>query len=116
MLAWHTAGRPSASIQTVTVQDLCHRLDTGQDPWILDVRSAEEVAVNPIPGAHAIHLTQLPQRRDEVARDRPVYVFCGSGRRAIIAASLLRRQGWQNVVVVLGGLSGWQSTTCPIEM
>ncbi len=116
MLAWHTSGRESASIQTVTVQSLCHHLDAGQEPWILDVRSAEEVAANPVPDAHHIHLTQLSQWEDEIPQERPVYIFCGSGLRSMIAASLLKQRGFQNVIVVLGGISGWSSTTCPLEL
>jgi hydroxyacylglutathione hydrolase len=122
MLAWHMAGQESASLRTITVQTLCHALDEGGEPWILDVRSDKEVAAGPIPDAHHIHLTQLPHHLGEVPRDRPVHIFCGSGLRSMVAASLLRREGadnkhpWENLAVVLGGLSGWSSTTCPLEL
>ena len=43
-----------------------------------------------------------------------VYVFCASGLRSTIAASILQRQGWDGVNVVLGGLSGWKSIACPV--
>jgi hydroxyacylglutathione hydrolase len=112
--AWHRAGLESVSIRTITVQALCHALDAGETPWILDVRSDEEVANTSIPGAQHIHVTQLPTRLSEVPRDRPVYIFCAGGPRAMIAASLLRRGGWQDLTVILGGLSAWRSTTCPV--
>lgn len=115
MLAWHMTGRESQSLPVVTVQQLCHRLDAQEDVWILDVRSDGEVATTPIPEAQHIHLTQLPRRMGEVPTDRPVYVFCGSDLRATIAASLLQRQGWANLTVVLGGLAGWSSITCSLE-
>jgi hydroxyacylglutathione hydrolase len=117
MFAWHTAGRRSEAIELVTVQDLCHRLDAGEEPWILDVRSAQELeSTGRITDAHHIHLTQLPAHRAQVPRERRITVFCGSGLRSMIAASLLKREGWEDVAVVLGGLSGWNSTTCPIEL
>ena len=116
MLAWHKAGLESSSIQAVTVQKLCHHLDTGEDPWILDVRSDDELAEGQIARAHHIHITQLPARLDEIPRDRTIYIFCGSGLRSTTAASLLEREGWRDVVTVLGGLIGWESTTCPIEL
>lgn len=115
MHEWLAAGLPSQRVGTVTVQELCHLLDADEDPWILDVRSSEEVQAQRIPVAHPIHLTHLPQHVDQVPRDRPVYIFCGSGRRSMVAASLLRRLGRDNATVVLGGLSGWRSTTCPLE-
>jgi hydroxyacylglutathione hydrolase len=115
MLAWHKAGLDSRRVETATVQDLCHLLDRDEDVWILDVRSDEEVEQRAIPVAHHVHITQLPERLDEVPGDRPVYIFCGSGLRSMIAASLLRRAGWDNLTVVLGGLMGWSSTRCALE-
>ncbi|MBU0490306.1 MAG: MBL fold metallo-hydrolase [Chloroflexi bacterium] len=116
MLAWHTAGRASQSVRTVTVQSLCRELDAHGEPWILDVRSPEETRHMPIPDAQQIHVTELPQHTGEVPRDRPVYIFCGSGVRATLAASVLQRAGVTNVIVVLGGLAGWSSTTCPLGL
>jgi hydroxyacylglutathione hydrolase len=116
MLAWHKAGRESWSVGMVTTQALCQWLDRRQDAWLLDVRSEEEVTEARISGAHHIHLTQLPGRMDEVPRSVPVYIFCGSGVRSMIAASLLQIAGWQNHSVVLGGLTGWTSSVCPVEL
>jgi len=115
MLAWHTAGLASHSVETITVQELCQRLDEEEDVWILDARSDHEVERSEIPDAHHIHITQLPERLDEVPRERPIFIFCGSGLRSMIGASLLRRAGWENLTVVLGGLAGWSSVTCPLE-
>jgi hydroxyacylglutathione hydrolase len=115
MLAWHKAGLESHRVETATVQDLCHLLDRDEDVWVLDVRSDKEVEQREIPIGYHIHITQLPERLGEVPRDRPVYIFCGSGLRSMIAASLLRRAGWENLTVVLGGLMGWTSVSCPLE-
>jgi hydroxyacylglutathione hydrolase len=117
MLAWHTAGKESSSIESITVQELCHRLDADEDLWILDVRSDLELERDgAIPGAHHIHLTQLPRHLGDVPKGRPVTIFCGSGLRSMVAASLLQSTGWRELVVVLGGLSGWSSVSCPIAL
>jgi hydroxyacylglutathione hydrolase len=117
MHAWHTAGRRSETIDLMTVQDLCHDLDSDEEAWILDVRSKEELESDGrITGAHHIHITQLPAHLAEVPRERRIAIFCGSGLRSMIAASLLKREGWEDMSVVLGGLSGWNSTACPIEL
>jgi hydroxyacylglutathione hydrolase len=116
MLAWHTAGLESHSVRTVTVQQLCRLLDARENPFILDVRSSEELERKArIRDAFHIHITMLRQRMVEVPKDRPVFIFCGSGLRSMIAASLLQRQGWTNLNVVLGGLLGWNSVSCPLE-
>lgn len=115
MLAWHTAGYESRTVRMITVSSLCTRMDEGEKAWILDVRSEDELeSYGSISGAHNIHVTLLPERLEEVPKDRTVYIFCASGVRSMIAASLLKQAGRRNVVVVLGGLIGWNSTTCPI--
>ena len=117
MLSWHTAGKESHTIRTITVQALCHLLDADKDLWILDVRSDRELGHDgEIPGAHHSHVTQLPRHLDEVPTGRRVTIFCGSGLRSMMAASLLQSTGIEDVAVVLGGLSGWSSVSCPIQL
>jgi hydroxyacylglutathione hydrolase len=116
ILAWHKAGRDTESIPTVTVPELCHRLDTGGDTWILDVRSRGELETEgEIPGAYNLPIKQIDGRRGEVPQDRPVFIFCGSGLRSMVVASMLQKDGWQNLTVVLGGFSAWKSVSCPLQ-
>ena len=48
-------------------------------------------------------------RSEEVARDRPVAVICGSGYRSSALASLLQHRGHSQVMNVLGGMEGWRT-------
>jgi hydroxyacylglutathione hydrolase len=119
MLSWHMAGKNSARVNTVTAGDISCSLDKGgtglKHPFILDVRSERELkTAGRISGAHHIHITRLPERLDEIPQDRPVFIFCGSGLRSMIGASLLERHGRPDPTVILGGLSGWKSASCPV--
>jgi hydroxyacylglutathione hydrolase len=116
MLSWHTAGMETDSVATIAVQELCRRLDETGMQWILDVRSDTELErEGEIPGAQHIHITQLPLRLGEVPRDRTVYIICGTDLRSMMGASLLCRAGWNDLVVVLGGMAGWRSVSCPLR-
>jgi hydroxyacylglutathione hydrolase len=115
MLAWHMAGLESSKIKTVTVQEMADVMVRSQ-PWILDVRSLEELEKDGmVPGAHHIHVTQVQTRKEEVPKGRTIYIFCGSGMRSMIAASYLQRQGYSDISVILGGMSGWRSAGLPVE-
>ncbi|GAA4612033.1 MBL fold metallo-hydrolase [Actinoallomurus liliacearum] len=70
----------------------------GEDLVVLDVRRASERATGHIEGSVHIPLHQLRQRLHEVP-DGKVWVHCGSGMRAAIAASLLDAAGRQVVAV-----------------
>ncbi len=116
MLSWHITGFESSSIEITTVQGLCRNLDEGKDVVTLDVRSEGELErVGKITGAKHIHITQILDRLEEVPKNKTVYIFCGSGLRSMIVASLLKRNGWKDLVVVLGGITGWNSIVCPIK-
>ncbi len=39
--------------------------------------------------------------------DQPVVVHCAGGYRSSVAASLLRRAGWNDVSDLLGGYNAW---------
>ncbi|SEO93976.1 MBL fold metallo-hydrolase [Actinacidiphila rubida] len=62
----------------------------GDDDVILDVRRVDERVRGHIPGSLHIPLTEILDRIDELPRAR-LWVHCGSGFRAGIAASLLDR-------------------------
>jgi len=116
IISWHMAGKTSQSINTVTVDKLCTLLDSEhENKFVLDIRSEDEIeSEGEIKDAVNIHLTQLPEHYNELPENVPVYIFCGSGRRSMTAASLLQNEGFINQRVVLGGLIAWNSTTCPI--
>jgi hydroxyacylglutathione hydrolase len=120
MHAWNKAGLESGGIDTVTVQSLCRRLDADETTLVLDVRTDEEVAAMGIPGAVHVPIKQILTRMHEVPVPEngrgDLCIFCGSGIRATIVASLLRRAGRDNASVVLGGITGWNSTSCPLPL
>ena len=74
---------------------------------LIDVREANEYDNGHILGARNIPLTQLKFRRQEVRKDKPVYLYCDSGARAVRAASLLRKYGCQELYVLKGGFRRW---------
>jgi hydroxyacylglutathione hydrolase len=91
-------------------------LKKGSAPTILDVRTEKEWNARHLEGAIHIHGGALQERLEEVPRDRPVAVVCGSGYRASIAASFLKREGYQNVHNVLGGMAAWKAAEFPMDI
>ncbi|HRJ71931.1 MAG TPA: MBL fold metallo-hydrolase [Terrimicrobiaceae bacterium] len=69
------------------------------DGRILDVRTDAEFQQGHVAGALSIPYTRLRVRRHEVPRDRRLYVHCGSGKRAALAASYLQAEGFDVVHV-----------------
>ena len=80
---------------------------------LVDVRTAEENAEGTIPGAMLIDFKQsdFTERAEKMLdKERPVAVFCRSGRRSANAASILTEKGFKTVVNLAGGFLEWQKT------
>ena len=78
-----------------------------EDYALLDVRQPGEYEASHLPGARLLPLPELPDRMDEVPRDRPVIAYCASGGRSMAAAGLLQGQGFGGVANMVGGMSAW---------
>ncbi len=116
MLSWLRAGYVVRSSGLISSEELCHRLDQGEQPFILDVRTERELdTVGRVPEAKNVPITQLPLHLHEIPCDREINVLCSSGVRSTIGASILQQFGWENVTVILGGTDAWSSTACPLE-
>jgi rhodanese-related sulfurtransferase len=96
---------------SISNTDLLDRIDRGEAPPILDVRSAREFAAGHVPGAVNVPFDQVPSRINEVPGTpaEALIVYCGHGPRAYMAALALRRSGRRRVVFMSGHWAGWEA-------
>jgi len=87
------------------------------DLLLLDVRTPGEFAAGHVPGAINIPHDQLASRLAELpaSRDKPLVVYCRTGRRAVLAEEVLRQGGYTHVRHLQGDMLGWQAAGRPIE-
>jgi len=111
MKAWDNAGFPLSNLVQMTVHELRARADELQ---ILDVRSPDEWKKGHIPGAKHIFLPELPKKSGELSKQKPVAVYCDSGYRASLAASILQNAGFV-VRNVPGSWQAWLNAKYPVE-
>jgi len=93
----------------ITAGSVAEQLGAADPPLLLDVSTTREFAEAHIHGAVNIPLSRLAERARELPSDRAVVVYCASGYRSAIAASLLRREGLRRVADLVGGLAAWNS-------
>ncbi len=115
MTAWRTDGRPVQKIELIDPDELARRAEGPQAPVVLDVRNAAEYAGEHIPGSLHIPYGDLAERFDEIPRDRPLATICRGGKRSGLAASILQREGFAEVVHVGKGVGTWREGGHPVE-
>ncbi len=109
--------RPTAPAQTATlpaeisVQEAYRLYQDGY--FLLDVRTQEEWDAIHVPNATLIPLDQLPNRLNELPKDRPILVICRSGNRSQVGRDILRQNGFE-ATSISGGIRAWQAAGYPI--
>jgi DMSO/TMAO reductase YedYZ molybdopterin-dependent catalytic subunit/rhodanese-related sulfurtransferase/glyoxylase-like metal-dependent hydrolase (beta-lactamase superfamily II) len=98
----------------LTIGQLAELRGLEPDLQLLDVRAAAETAAGTLSGAVEIPLAVLADSLDGLERDLPVAVYCASGYRSMVAASLLARAGFGDVSDLLGGFGAWHAAGLPV--
>lgn len=115
MTAWQNAGLPLQRLQQLHVRELADAVRSKDARMtIVDVRAPQEWRKGHVPGAVHVFLPELPDSLSRIAKDQPVAVYCDSGYRASIAASLLQARGY-DVRNVPGSWQAWQACGLPVE-
>jgi hydroxyacylglutathione hydrolase len=111
--AWVAAGRELESVRRTTAGELAAMLARG-GVAVVDVRGHAEWEAGHLPGVPNIPVGYLPERLAELPTDKPVVLYCQSGSRSAIAASVLQARGLPNVVNLTGGINAWEHAGLPV--
>jgi len=106
-------GETLKTIDQMTPAELFQRLPS-VDALVIDVRSAVEWAAGHLPGALHIPLGYLVDRMDSLPRSTTLITQCQSGGRSAIAASLLKKHGFDRVINLAGGFAQWRDAGFPV--
>lgn len=115
MKAWDNAGFPLRKTPQATVHQVYEHLDDWQ---VLDVRAPDEWEAGHIPGAKHAYVADMRDGLDgasKLKKRETVAVYCDSGFRASIAASILEQHGFQDVRNVPGSWQAWKKSGYEIE-
>ena len=102
-------------IESVTADEFENALYDGHIQ-LLDVRSVEEYAQGHIANAENIDVQQpdfIDKAQAMLDHTNPVYVYCRSGKRSMLAAQKLVKAGFK-VVNLRDGIMGWENAGKPV--
>jgi len=94
------------NVPEIQAEELKQRLDRGDNLFLLDVRDEYEYEISNI-GGHLIPLPELPKRYKELNTRQEIIAVCKMGPRGVKAVEFLKRQGFQNVSNLRGGIHAW---------
>lgn len=106
--AWRAAGFQVARITQISVADVREHLKHPGELALLDVRSEREWNAGHVPGAAHVPLGDVTARGGDFDKHAPIATICEGGYRSMLAASILMRAGFENVVNVDGGMTAYR--------
>jgi hydroxyacylglutathione hydrolase len=115
MTAWRAEERSVRRIELIEPDELAARVGGPEPPLILDVRNATEYAGEHIPGSLHIPYGEIGGRLGELPRDRQIATICRGGKRSGLAASILQREGFEDVLHVGLGVGVWRQGGHPVQ-
>jgi len=107
--AWYMKALPVDGFNTISVQDLKEKLEKREEVVILDVRKKKEWNGGHIEGARHIYVGDLEKNLEKVPKKYPIITYCDSSRRSSMAASILKKNGYDKVYNVLGSITAWMN-------
>ena len=63
-------------VARITPEELFGRMDAGENPYIVDLRSGVENGSNSVPGAIRLSVEELTANSKQIPRDREIILFC----------------------------------------
>jgi len=100
--AWKAAGEPVQTVTRITPAEMDQMyLDT--KGVLLDVRKINEFKSEHLEDSISLPLNQLEDKIDLLSKDKRYIIYCAGGYRSMMAASIMYKHGYTNLVDVLGG-------------
>lgn len=116
LTSWRQEKRPVERLERLELEHLPDRTEHEDALQILDVREQSEWDAGHIPGSVHVPYHDIHSMPDGIDPSQPVAVMCGSGARAAVAASLVKRYGAEHVIHVTdGGVPKWGRLGHPLE-
>lgn len=87
-----------------------------QNAVVLDVREDKEIVTGKIINSIHVPLASLPNRLKELDKykTRPLIVSCRTGNRSNNACATLKKNGFESVFNLNGGIVAWQNANLPL--
>jgi len=114
MEQWDNNALPVTKLNQMSVHELDSALPS-RDLQVVDVRSPDEWQAGHMPGASYIFLPELGKKSKRLDKEKPVAVYCNSGYRASLAASILEQAGFETVHNIPGSWKAWKAAGYAIE-
>ena len=106
---WEKSGNPTANLESISANEFIETLKLNKIN-ILDVRKVSEFENQHIEGSINFPLGQIQENISEINSKERLHVHCAGGYRSVIAISILKANGFDNLIDISGGFDEIKKT------
>lgn len=106
---WEKAGKEVDAVISLPAEEFAKRYREG-NVKVIDVRKPDEFESGHVKGAENIALDTINDNMSTLSKNETLYVHCAGGYRSMIAASILKSRGFDDVVNIEGGFGAISKT------
>ncbi|MCA0153639.1 MBL fold metallo-hydrolase [Winogradskyella vincentii] len=110
--AWKYAGKDVETLESISAIEFADKAKASEIN-ILDVRKPGEYQSMHLENAQHFALDFINEQMNEVDKNKTYYIHCAGGYRSVIAASILKARGFNNLIDVAGGFGAIKKTDLP---
>ena len=112
--SWKAAGKDIETISSISAIEFSKEFKD-KDFNVLDVRKDGEYKSEHLVGNHVQHfaLDYINDNMNTIDKNNTYFLHCAGGYRSVIAASILKARGYNNLVDIAGGFSAIKNTDLP---
>jgi len=110
---WKTAGKPIETMTSISAKELAKK-NKLEILSILDVRKDGEFKSSHIKNVQHFSLDLINKQLHDISPNNTYYIHCAGGYRSVIAASILKANGFKNIVDIAGGFNALKETDMPL--
>ncbi|WP_034044186.1 MBL fold metallo-hydrolase [Wocania ichthyoenteri] len=114
METWKAAGKDIETIESISAEEFSKRFKN-ENISTLDVRKDGEYKSEHLEGDNVQHfpLDFINDNMNAINSHKTYYIHCAGGYRSVIAASILKARGFNNLVDIVGGFGALKNTNLP---
>lgn len=110
--AWKKAGKDIETLESISADEFAEKVKKGKLN-ILDVRKDGEFQSSHLEDAAHFSLDDINQNMIQIDKEKTYHIHCAGGYRSVIAASILKARGFNNLVDIAGGFGAIKNTDLP---
>ena len=112
--SWEASGKDIETINSINVEEFTKQYKN-KNINVLDVRKDGEYKSEHLQGDHVQHfaLDYINDNMNAIDKNKTYYLHCAGGYRSVIAASILKARGFNNLIDIAGGFGAIKKTNLP---